>query len=174
MRRLNNKKQHGFTLLELMVTISILAILATIAMPSYRNLIERQKVRAALNEWQSAYYFAQREAMRLKQPVTFCGSEDGEKCTSNKAHVFSKGWIVFYEEGTGGKIQKTYLQDKVVEDNRINISMSNTNVLKKDGFVFMANGRLKAGIIAGTLTVDLNGRQTKQIKINAAGRLSAG
>ena len=47
----NYKKHHGFSLLELLITIAILGILIGIASPSYRTMIVRQKVRAVLNEW---------------------------------------------------------------------------------------------------------------------------
>lgn len=172
MKKNNKYRQYGVTLLELLVTISILAILAVIAMPNYRSFLEGQKVRSVLNEWQSAYYLAQREAMRLKQPVVFCGSEDGVKCTENNAHIFSKGWIVFYETGTSESVQKIYLQDKAMQDAVINIAMNNENIFKQDGLKFLANGRLKTGSF-GTLTVDFAGRQSKQLSINAAGRLTA-
>lgn len=172
MKNRNKKEQYGFTLLELLVTVSILAILAVMAMPNYRNFIERQKVRSTLNEWQSTYYLAQREAMRLRQPVIFCGSQDGISCMNGSAHDFSKGWIAFYEKDSGGKLEKVYLQDKAIGDGALSISMNNPNVFKKEGLRFMANGRLKSGAM-GTLTVELNGRHTKTISINAAGRLGA-
>ena len=37
------KKELGFTLIELMITIAILAIIATMAAPSFGNLLEKQR-----------------------------------------------------------------------------------------------------------------------------------
>ena len=161
--------QKGFTLLELMVTIGVLAILVSMALPSYRSFMERQKIRSAVNEWQSAYYFAQREAMRLKQSVTFCGSADGEKCAST-ADDFSEGWIVFHKDSENKNI---ILQDKVFKKNEFSIS-ANGNTFKKDGFKFMANGRLGSG--TATITVKMkNGDDSRSsgLSVNAAGRLTA-
>lgn len=93
---LNPKKRlKGFTLLELMVTIAILGLLMGIAAPSYRNFMDRQKVRSVLNEWKSAFYFAQSEALRLKDGVIFCSANSTGKDCSNQSN-FSNGWLVLH------------------------------------------------------------------------------
>lgn len=66
-----SRKYRGFTILELMVVLAILGVLVTMAAPSYRDMLAREKVRSALNEWQSSFYFAQSEALRLKDGVVF-------------------------------------------------------------------------------------------------------
>jgi len=63
-------RQQGFTLIELMVTVAILAILAAIAVPSYRNYVlrsQRTSATTALLRIQSAEekYFLQNNAYTL-------------------------------------------------------------------------------------------------------------
>ena len=51
------KQSNGFTLIELMITIAIIAILASIALPSYNSYVDRSKIAEAtseLSQWRNA------------------------------------------------------------------------------------------------------------------------
>lgn len=159
-------KQNGFTLLELMVVIAILGILATLAAPNYRNLIERNKIRSALNEWQNSFYLAQREAMRLKEPVTFCGSSNGKECDKDEGNIFNNGWIVISDRGM-------VFQDNNFNDPRVDIRIGDNKF--PNGITFASNGRTNSAF--GTLTIkmsdwkDANDPRVKTLTISSAGRL---
>ena len=62
--------QLGFTAIELMVVIAIVAILATLAAPSFNPLIERWRVRSASEDLTSTLYFARSEAIKRGGGVT--------------------------------------------------------------------------------------------------------
>lgn len=165
----------GFTLLEALIVVALLAILAAIAMPSFQGMMERQKIRSAMQEWQSSFYLAQREAMRLKEAVTLCGSEDGTQCNAgNNAHDFSKGWIVITS-------RNVVLQDKAFDDASVRI-YARGNQFKTSGFRFLSTGRLQNSA-AGTLVVKHSSvadentaedadHRTRLLAVSSGGRLT--
>lgn len=58
-------RARGFTIVELMVTIAILGILAAVAAPSFTSIMERWRVRSAVENLESSLYFARSEAIKL-------------------------------------------------------------------------------------------------------------
>ncbi len=79
-----SKKITAFTLVELMVTISILAILSTIAVPSFNSFINNNKLAAVSNDLYSAVSMARSEAVKLKVEVTL----------SPVNNNWSNGWVI--------------------------------------------------------------------------------
>jgi type IV fimbrial biogenesis protein FimT len=65
------RSHRGFTLIELMVTISIVAILSTLAAPSFRRLIAQQRVKAATFALSESLWIARSEALKRNNDVTF-------------------------------------------------------------------------------------------------------
>jgi type IV fimbrial biogenesis protein FimT len=78
----------GFTLLELMLVITIVAILAGIGVPSFARFIAEQRVHAAASDLQAALWRARSEAIRLNRDVVLAplitddGWESGWTATS--------------------------------------------------------------------------------------------
>ncbi|HFD80828.1 MAG TPA: prepilin-type N-terminal cleavage/methylation domain-containing protein [Gammaproteobacteria bacterium] len=94
------RKQHGFTLVELMMTLVIGALLLTMAVPSFRGLIQNNKIASQANELVSALSMARMEAIRQSSPVSICASADQTTCSGT--NDWSTGWIVFEDTNSSG------------------------------------------------------------------------
>lgn len=65
------KRPLGFTAIEMLITISILGILAALAAPSFKNLLINAQIRTAAQGLTDGIQLARAEAIRLNQPVLF-------------------------------------------------------------------------------------------------------
>lgn len=83
----------GFTLLELMVTLTVVAILAAITLPSFRPTIQRYRLNNARDDLQAALQYARSEAIMRATYVSVCSSTDGASCAAT--NTYETGWIVY-------------------------------------------------------------------------------
>lgn len=96
--RLARTAGGGFTLIEMMVVVAMLAIFAGIAIPGFRNLIANNRMAGQANDVLSTLQFARSEAITRGTRVSICPSSSGTACT---ATGWQNGWMVFAEGTTG-------------------------------------------------------------------------
>lgn len=72
-------KKSGFTLVELLVTLGVLAIIVMLAVPSFENLMVKRKLRGAIELFYSQVVFAKAQAVKESEEifVTFTQGNDG-------------------------------------------------------------------------------------------------
>ena len=89
-----HQPNRGFTLLELLVTLVIMAVLVALAAPNLRNLILRQSVDSAAALLVSDFRYARSEALKRSRVVVVCASGTGTSCAAPGA-ALKNGWMVF-------------------------------------------------------------------------------
>ena len=85
--------QNAFTLVELIVTIAILAILAMMAAPNLSQMLHSTKVKTSSGDVLNFLQQARTEAVRLGEPITVCASTDTINCVTNNETNWAVGII---------------------------------------------------------------------------------
>jgi len=92
---------RGVTLVELVIALAVLAILVTVAVPSWRGLMRRHQVSAAAEMLRSDLAYARHEAVQRASFVSICPSSTGDACAAQAS--YGDGWIVYaYPAGVAG------------------------------------------------------------------------
>jgi type IV fimbrial biogenesis protein FimT len=88
----------------MLVTISILAILAAIAFPSFSYVLRSNRVRTQANDLISAFSLARNEAITRSRGVTICAADtrSGTPTACGGADDWTLGWIIFVDDKTSG------------------------------------------------------------------------
>ena len=96
---------RGFTAIELLVTIAILAVLATLAAPSFTPSLERWRVMQATEQLKSTLYFARSEAIKQGGDIVIqkLTNAQSQGCTlAPGSNDWGCGWIVCHDSNGNG------------------------------------------------------------------------
>ena len=147
-------RTRGFTLVELMVTIVVLAVLVSMAIPSFDYVKLSNRLNSYSTDLVAGSQVARSEAIKRNAVVTLCASSNGTSCTPGG---WEQGWIVL-----GG----TVLQRQLAAPTGLKIDSGGIASLS-----FQPTG---AGATAATFTVcratPSVGREERVVTIDATGR----
>jgi type IV fimbrial biogenesis protein FimT len=91
------KKHSGFTILELMITLAIVAIVTSLAIPSLSQFIKNDRLVTQINTLVSHLAYARSEAVTRNQQVVICARGSDTSCGSD----WKEGWLLFVDDGNG-------------------------------------------------------------------------
>jgi len=94
----------GFTVIELMVTISIAAVLLVTGIPSFQQFTFAQEMKAAIGSLHNDLLMGRSEAVSFNVRVVSCPGDPVEGCSGSID--WSSGWIVFADDNADRQYQK--------------------------------------------------------------------
>jgi type IV fimbrial biogenesis protein FimT len=164
-------KSNGFTLIELMVTVAVVAILSSLAVPSFRTLLAKRTVQAAADAMVSDFRYARSEALKRSNYVSVCASSNSTSCMGVGA-TWKSGWIVFIDGNGNGALDAGDEILRVQQAFDAITSIQNNPAGDKTSFVYQPTGMSKAAsqsfVFTPTGTVPVNG--TRLVCISNMGR----
>ncbi|MBI4195798.1 MAG: GspH/FimT family pseudopilin [Betaproteobacteria bacterium] len=142
---------RGFTLIELMIVVVLLAVLISLAAPSMRDLVRDQRIKTATFDVYSSLVYARSEAIKRNGSVSVIPNAGG----------WANGWSV----QTGGTVLRR--QDALPE---ININKASDDSTFTDTIAFQGNGRLAAAASEMVLKFSASTAITARcIRVNLSG-----
>lgn len=170
---------RGFTLVEALVVVTLLAILASLAAPSLRALLARRAVESAITALGSDYRLARSEAIKRSGYVTICRSPDGLRCSPALAPgSWHDGWLVITDANANRQLDGT---DEIL---RVQPPLTNLESIRRyddagfsntiQSMIFRPNGVTTTGNETLLITADASVvGGTRLVVISRNGRLSA-
>lgn len=86
--------QPGFSLLELLVTVMVVAVTLGLGVPLFTQTVESSRLSAETNAFVRGVHLAKIEAAKHFRDVVICPSQDGADCSDDLA-AWQAGWLIF-------------------------------------------------------------------------------
>ena len=152
------RNRSGLTLMELMVTIAIIAIVASIAIPNYIGWMPKKRLQSDALEIQSAIQLAKLAAVKSNSSVILSFNPAGDDFT------------VFIDDGSGGGVAGNGIQEGTERTLRSRQMSAGIDLLNTtftgNTFRFDSKGLANA---SGDINIKSNNNMSRKISVNLAG-----
>jgi len=99
---MNMERENGFTLIELLISIVIVTTLLAMGVPSFKDFLKNNRLRAQANALVTGLQVARSEAVKRGTDTVICASSNLTSCTGSGD--WDKGWIVFSDLNNTGTL----------------------------------------------------------------------
>ena len=169
------KNLAGFTMIELMVVVAVIAVTMAIALPSFNEMVANNRVTSETNRIVSDIQLARSEAMKRGVRIVMCRSADTTAVTpacGGTSHTWTNGWLLFASgdnNSTYEAASDTLLKVGHAASNQITIK---TNGISNNNLEYLPNASTdEGGGTAKFVICDERGESHgKEIQVPPVGR----
>lgn len=145
---MSHPRQSGVTLIELLVVITIVVILMSIGVPSFRYVTTSNRVSGEINSLLGDLQYARSEAARQGEYVTVCVAQStnpaSPSCATSGTDTWQNGWIIFGDFNNDGTIDTGDPVMRIqsafsTSDTLVSNHSTSTVTFNRDGFAHLGN-----------------------------------
>lgn len=165
---------EGFTLVELVMVLALVAILQMLAVPAMSAMADVMRVQSATQSFSSSIQLARSEAIKRNARVVLCKSDTGSRCV--RTGGWEQGWIVFQDVNNNAQIEagEPLMQREPALVGALRLT-GNAQVESYLSYTPLGNTSSTSGAFqAGTFTIcrrSTSQTDARQIVISSAGRV---
>jgi type IV fimbrial biogenesis protein FimT len=163
-------RQRGFTLIELMVTISVAAILVALAAPGMIEFMARNRLSSQTNELIAEIAQARSESATRGARISLCISSDGTTCTGTDWAV---GRLLFVDTNGNGAVDAGETILKVTAGLGGNTTLATSGFPNAGYIQFRSYGGLNPATAGNFKFCSATLTEGKQVAIAVTGRPKA-
>lgn len=165
--QVQKRSSQGFTLIELIFTVAVLAVLLQLGIPSLIHLQSRWQRDLATKMLGADLALARSAAIKNSKRVIMCNSSDGVNCAQSGDRDWKSGWLIFQDLNENGVRD---ISDTLVS---VEQAMPGIKSLKANNriqrFVFLPNGLMASGMC--TLEIVPRSGDIQRITVSRIGRV---
>ena len=109
---MDKRTQSGFTLYELLITVTIVGIILSFGIPNMLQFNQNGRMTSSANDMHSAFHLARSESSRAKTNITVCASANALAAGANCGGAWNQGFIVFVDDD--GDINRSGVTETVL------------------------------------------------------------
>lgn len=176
-------KQNGMTLIELLITIAVIAVSLALGLPAMSEFIKNNRLTGQTNSLVTAIQVARNEAVKRNTGTTICARNPGTG-TCSGGNDWTNGWLVFSDLDQDGDLDGNGSCTTAAEERTKECILRSDNAIIKatatgtdSNILFMPDGRkFNAGgtpLAEATITLKADNcirKQVRKVTVTAQGR----
>ena len=168
---MQNEKQSGFTLYELLITLMVVGVVLLLGLPNLAEVTQNSRMTSTANDLHAAFYLARTEAARAQTNITICASANSMDAAANCGGTWDQGFIVFVDED--GDLSRAGATETVIRAHPSARTGVNLVIANDSTYFSFASTGLGRGDVGGSPAMTLAVICDERGNITAAGGNSA-